>query len=438
MTNLIDAHWFPLASQSNIYSMTQLCSLSGVNKVLVASLKRKIYSCEYHITPKWNLRPVVKELLFTYIPNGAEIIAIDAYNKMDVGDGFVIGITIIKTSTNTSVERYLNIYSEGVVDGEGDENNTIETIAQNCLMVELSYTPYHLYHTILPHQASGNEVIWLISGSDYKIHMIMEDKLTHGYIEPSIEKYFPELHNIQAICLWISVYYFDNYKWRLSAIGCECGLVKVALVDVLEIQMVRNWSLRYDKPISSIHIFPHRNNIPSPSSLNYKCKSKESFSDEDPILNILIGNTSNAIVFMDILHFGMEKDMILNGSDLSDCILCTCVADINMDGQNEILLGTYGQEVLIFALSGDTWELSVRKLFDAPVHSISYMDITNDGMKELIVLTQRGVHILQVTIFSALNIAIVNHVLIIIFYFSFFSIIRYLLKINGRKCLKIC
>ncbi|XP_014614178.1 PREDICTED: kaptin-like isoform X1 [Polistes canadensis] len=395
MSNLIDAHWFPLASQSNIYSMTQLCSLSGVNKVLVASLKRKIYSCEYHITPKWNLRPVVKELLFTYIPNGAEIIAIDAYNKMDVGDGFVIGITIIKTSTNTSVERYLNIYSEGVVDGEGDENSTIETIAQNCLMVELSYTPYHLYHTILPHQPSGNEVIWLISGSDYKIHMIMEDKLTHGYIEPSIEKYFPELYNIQAICLWISVYYFDNYKWRLSAIGCECGLVKVTLVDVLEIQMVRNWSLRYDKPISSIHIFPHKINIPPPPSLNYECKSKELFSDEDPILNILIGNTSNAIVFMDILHCGMEKDMILNSSDLSDCILCTCVADINMDGQNEILLGTYGQEVLIFALSGDTWELSVRKLFDAPVHSITYMDITNDGMKELIVLTQRGVHILQ-------------------------------------------
>lgn len=178
--------------------------------------------------------------LSSFLLDGAEIIAIDAYNKMDVGDGFVIGITIIKTSTNTSVERYLNIYSEGVVDGEGDENNTIETIAQNCLMVELSYTPYHLYHTILPHQASGNEVymfyillkslfkkhkicsfnfifvlqvIWLISGSDYKIHMIMEDKLTHGYIEPSIEKYFPELHDIQAICLWISVYYFDNYKW---------------------------------------------------------------------------------------------------------------------------------------------------------------------------------------------------------------------------------
>jgi len=92
----------------------------------------------------------------------------------------------------------------------------------------------------------------------------------------------------------------------------------------------------------------------------------------------------------------MKQDVILSGSESSDCILCCCIADINMDGQNEILLGTYGQEVLIFALTGDTWELGTRKLFDAPVHSISYMDITNDGIKELIVLTQRGVHILQV------------------------------------------
>lgn len=92
----------------------------------------------------------------------------------------------------------------------------------------------------------------------------------------------------------------------------------------------------------------------------------------------------------------MKRDIILNGSDSSDCILCCCIADINMDGKNEILLGTYGQEVLIFSLTNDTWELTTRKLFNAPVHSISYIDITNDGINELIIFTQRGVHILQV------------------------------------------
>lgn len=92
---------------------------------------------------------------FVFVLGGAEIISIDAYNKSDNSDSFVIGITIMKTSADT-IERYLNIYTEAVVDGEGDESSSIETIAQNCLMVELSYTPYHLYHTILPEQSSDS------------------------------------------------------------------------------------------------------------------------------------------------------------------------------------------------------------------------------------------------------------------------------------------
>ncbi|XP_068979891.1 KICSTOR complex protein kaptin-like isoform X2 [Bombus flavifrons] len=391
MNNLTDAHWFPLTSQGNIYSMTKLCSVNGSNKVLVASLKRKIYSCEYHLMPNLHLRPLVKELLFTYIP---KIISIDAYNKSDSDDGFVIGITILKASTDTSVERYLNIYTEGAIDGEGDEGSSIEAIAQNCLMVELAYTPYHLYHTILPQQNVPNEVVWLLSGSDYKIHMIREDKLNHSYSESPIEKYFPELHDIQGIAIWINIYYYDNYNWRLTVIGCECGLVNVAITNVLELKVCRSWKLRYDRPVSSVSIFSLQNSIEKPSFLSSN-NSKSFLNNQETKLNVLVVNTSNAVVFMDVLNNGMDEDITLNGSETSDCILCSCIADINMDGQNEILLGTYGQEVLIFCFINNSWELIIRKLFDAPVHSICYMDITNDGMKELIVLTQRGVHILQ-------------------------------------------
>ena len=84
-----------------------------------------------------------------------EIISIDAFNKSNTADEFVIGITIMKPSGETSIERYLNIYTEGV--GEGEDSNSLEAIAQNCLMIELSYTPYLLYHTIIP-QSSENEV----------------------------------------------------------------------------------------------------------------------------------------------------------------------------------------------------------------------------------------------------------------------------------------
>lgn len=98
----------------------------------------------------------------------------------------------------------------------------------------------------------------------------------------------------------------------------------------------------------------------------------------------------------DVLRNDMEKDVNLPGSESSDCVLCSCIADVNMDGKNEILLGTYNQEVLVYTLADGTWDLTERRLFDAPIHSMCYLDLTGDGMKELAVLTQRGVHVLQV------------------------------------------
>lgn len=98
----------------------------------------------------------------------------------------------------------------------------------------------------------------------------------------------------------------------------------------------------------------------------------------------------------------MDSDVTLSGNELTtDCILCSCIADINMDGRNEILLGTYKQEVLIFANMGESWKLIDKKLFDAPVHSMSYIDLAGDGVKVLVVLTQRSVHIMQVWKFIA-------------------------------------
>lgn len=242
MENIVDLHWFPLVSQGNIYSLTKLTSTKGPNKVLVASLKRKIYLCECHLLSKYRIKPLIKELLFTYIPSGAEIVSVDAYNKSSKEDEFVIGITIMKYNSETSIERYLNIYTEGA--GDGEDNNSIEAIAQNCLMVELTYTPYHLYHTVIPH-SSENEIVWLISGDDSKVHMIREDKTSHGYMESEIEKYFPEFNELKSIALWIDIYYYNDYKRRVTVIGCECGLVKVSDVDAIKVEINGNWTLRY-------------------------------------------------------------------------------------------------------------------------------------------------------------------------------------------------
>ena len=114
---------------------------------------------------------------------------------------------------------------------------------------------------------------------------------------------------------------------------------------------------------------------------------------------ITLHNLQLFFIFRDILNQQMNSDVTLGGNEsTTDCILCSCIADINMDGRNEILLGTYKQEVLIFASIDNTWKMIDKKLFDAPVHSISYLDLAGDGVKVLVVLTQRSVHIMQVNI----------------------------------------
>lgn len=95
----------------------------------------------------------------------------------------------------------------------------------------------------------------------------------------------------------------------------------------------------------------------------------------------------------------------LPDSDDFDCVTCTCIADVDWDGSNEIILGTYGQELLVYkciSLDGSVvwtnnvdFELIWKRSFASPLFAIEYMDLTNDGLKELTVASLSGLHVLQ-------------------------------------------
>ena len=53
-----------------------------------------------------------QQLQFTYIPSGAEIISINAFNRSKVGDVFVIGVMITKSAESGFPGQYLNIYCD--------------------------------------------------------------------------------------------------------------------------------------------------------------------------------------------------------------------------------------------------------------------------------------------------------------------------------------
>ena len=49
-----------------------------------------------------------------------------------------------------------------------------------------------------------------------------------------------------------------------------------------------------------------------------------------------------------VLRDGFEHSVVLPSSQSHDSVLCSAVADVNWDGTNEILLGTYGKVCCAF------------------------------------------------------------------------------------------
>ena len=49
------------------------------------------------------------------------------------------------------------------------------------------------------------------------------------------------------------------------------------------------------------------------------------------------------LILRNVITQGFTNMVTLPESDEFDCVTCTCIADVDWDGNNEILLGTYGQ-----------------------------------------------------------------------------------------------
>lgn len=107
-------------------------------------------------------------------------------------------------------EFYLNIYSEW----EENEDFNIDNIAQNCLNVELSFTPYQLTHTELivwdGDTIASKEIVFLLSGSDNQVHVYREYTTDHLYKEVDNKEYFPEFIKTPSPVIWIDIHLNDD------------------------------------------------------------------------------------------------------------------------------------------------------------------------------------------------------------------------------------
>ncbi|CAH1116569.1 unnamed protein product [Phaedon cochleariae] len=399
MEQFRDVQFFYTPSQANVYTKTEIQLMNGATKVLVASLKREIFCFEFQESPTGSLIPTTKEISFTYIPNGAEIISIDAFNKSTTTNEFVIGITIIKNSNDTEghLETYLNIYS-----GEEADDFNIENIAQSCLNVELSFIPYKLLHTYLigwkDDQIVSKEIVFILSGSDNQVHVYRENIADHIYKEIDNKEHFPEFSKTPSPIIWIDIHYTGDFVDRVSSFACECGYVKLFKVNVKSNKVVYDLSTRFGNYISKVLLFPEHN--PRTTYTFQKgnfMKEHKPDPERTEVLNLVVVNTIlPAVVFHDVLQYGLSNYATLPRID-STSVLTSCeVADIGFNGMKSILIGNSTKEIMLYEKNKEKgWCLEEIKTFSAPILGIKYIDITGDGVKDLVVLSMRGVHVLQ-------------------------------------------
>uniref|UniRef100_A0A671KSR0 Kaptin (actin binding protein) n=1 Tax=Sinocyclocheilus anshuiensis TaxID=1608454 RepID=A0A671KSR0_9TELE len=369
-------------SQSNIYGLCQ----AGEQELLAATLKGKVVCFRYQDLQK-KIRPVAREIQFTYIPVDAEIVSIDAFNKSAPERGMVVGITFIKDSGDKATP-FLNIYC----DYEPGSEFNLESIAQSCLNLELQFTPFQLYHTEVHCGDGSSETVFLLSGHDQLIHLYKENASLHQFEEQPVERLFPELQELPSNVLWLNVLSIDQNR-RLTAFGCQNGSVGLSLVNQKGPEILQNWRVQHDSPISTVLLFPLK---------------QETF-------NLLVTSSIEmAVVYRDVEQYGLSRQLCLAESDQCDAVLCALVVDLDFDGQHELLLGTYGQDLLCYKFHQptgafeDKLQLLWRRSFKSPLLSLIYLDLDGDGLRELAVLTLKGLHILQCKI-VVLHLVVVHH-----------------------------
>ncbi|CAC5424066.1 KPTN [Mytilus coruscus] len=424
--------------QTNVYGHAKVIDPDGSNKFLVASRVGKFISLEYQITMD-KLAPSAKIIPFSYIPAGAELVSLDVISKSVHHKRIVVGVTFIKFEEESedsegTCKQYLNLYS--LREEYSGFDNIDDCFSQS---IDLDFTPYQLTHTSI-FVAGKLESAFLLVGSDCKIHMYREVSVSFCWLAVTVRYTCTE----KSLVHWIDIVYYNQYSKRLTARGHRDGGITVSHVNVKNNEMLSSWSLQHDSPITCINIFTLEYNVSQPG-------------------------------FGNVLSNGLKAPLVLPQSNKFDVPLCVCIVDIDFDGCNEIMVGTYGQELLAYKFvsqkhvsksgksSGnekceeigdindpnrnrhlsdekeqrpvdiqnslrskshenlnfkhssenitqsnkqhkqedymvkkcDHFQLLWQKSFACPVMGIDRLDIMGDGMEDLVVVTLKGVHIIQ-------------------------------------------
>jgi hypothetical protein len=170
------------------------------------------------------------------------------------------------------------------------------------------------------------------------------------------------------VTAFTSTWHINEY---LVAIGCQNGDVSFLIYENESMDYKSTLNVSVDGPVSSLVLF----------------------EIETEIADLLVVSAVGyCIVFRDILQNHLEKRVVIRPKS-QDAITCAVAADVDFDGQKELILGSFSKEIYCFKITGSTSEELWKIELMTPIFCLCDIDINKDGINELVVVSMNGLSI---------------------------------------------
>ncbi|CAO3625427.1 unnamed protein product [Cunninghamella blakesleeana] len=322
----------------------------------------------------------------------SEVISIDAVELRDNDETRIVVALALAQKTDTDnelsgVAYSLQFYGHDKL-AKPYLEQTLANIGSSSQIIHLNSAPMHLLHSSIQYNGEKKQAFFLTS-VDGIIHIYIQNKESKNFEEILTHHPFPLLQKISEHhinILFMNFFKLPNGNQVICA-GGQQGELFLGFYDK-DGNETKSYSIRTFNPITSVLIFQPR---------------VTKLDSDGEICLLTTSAIEQASVYRSIQINGFSQHRILPQSTLYDSVLCSHAMDVDWDGEREIMIGTYGRQVIIYKQVAGTQDYNVlwRRQFAYPIYRITHFDLNCDGLDELLVTTMYGVHILQPNMWKA-------------------------------------
>ena len=171
------------------------------------------------------------------------------------------------------------------------------------------------------------------------------------------------------------------------SLGLQNGIFHLGTLKLLRFSYRTEWVL--DAEFSTVLDGP----------LSSTCFSKLTPEILDLVVCSAIGYI---VVYQDISSDQLTRPLLLKPST-DDALTCVFPLDVDFDGNKELLVGTFSQEVFCYKLAVNSFQELWVKHFEHPIMGIEACDMNNDGLMEIIVVGMYAVSVFSPDTLTALR-----------------------------------